>query len=43
VEVFDQSNPPHFLRVALDAEVLSAGQGYWVRAGEDTVWTIEAQ
>lgn len=39
VEGYD-SAPPYFLRVLGDAEVLQAGQGYWVRVDADTVWTV---
>jgi len=39
VEGYDPA-PPYFLRVLGDAEVLQAGQGYWVRVEADTVWTV---
>jgi hypothetical protein len=39
VEGYDPA-PPYFLRVLGDAEVLQAGQGYWVMVAVDTVWTV---
>ena len=32
--------PPYFLRVLGDAEVLQAGQGYWVNVEAYTIWTV---
>ena len=40
VEAFDGPSPPYFLRVAPDAEVLLAGQSYWVKVSEDTTWVV---
>ncbi len=41
VEGYD-SAPPYFLRVLLvDADVLLAGEGYWVKAEADTDWIVE--
>ena len=40
VEGYDPS-PPYHLRVLGDAEVLLAGEGYWVRVEADVEWTSE--
>ena len=40
VEGYDPS-PPYCLRVIGDAEVLLAGEGYWVRVEADVEWTSE--
>lgn len=40
VEAFDAPSPPYFLRVAPDAEVLLAGEAYWVKVSEDTTWVV---
>ncbi len=34
------SAPPYFLRVLGDADMLQAGQGYWVKVEADGVWTV---
>ena len=33
--------PPHFLRVLGDADMLLAGEAYWVKVDADTIWTVE--
>jgi parallel beta-helix repeat protein len=40
VEGFDTA-PPYFLRVLGDAEVLQAGEAYWVEVEADVDWIIE--
>jgi len=40
VEGFDPLNPPYFLKVLADGDVLQAGQGYWVKASAATTWTV---
>ncbi|MCK4367465.1 MAG: right-handed parallel beta-helix repeat-containing protein [Thermoplasmata archaeon] len=33
--------PPHFLRLLGDADMLLAGEAYWVKVDADTIWTVE--
>ncbi len=33
--------PPHYLRVLGDADMLLAGEAYWVKVDADTIWTVE--
>jgi hypothetical protein len=40
VEGFDPNAPPHFLRVLQDFDVLSVGQGYWVKVSQDATWAV---
>lgn len=40
VEEPDPTALPYGLRRMLDADVLSAGRGYWVEVPEDVVWTV---
>ncbi|MFQ6107663.1 MAG: nitrous oxide reductase family maturation protein NosD [Thermoplasmata archaeon] len=40
VEAFEPSSPPHFLRVPLETELLLAGEAYWMKASEDTIWVV---
>ncbi|MFQ5885243.1 MAG: NosD domain-containing protein, partial [Thermoplasmata archaeon] len=40
VEGFD-TQPPHYLRVLVEAEILQAAYGYWIKVEADMVWTID--
>lgn len=40
VEGYDPA-PPNFLRVLGDADVLLAGEAYWVRVAADTEWIVD--
>ncbi|MCK4443580.1 MAG: hypothetical protein KAW09_03485, partial [Thermoplasmata archaeon] len=40
VEGFDATNPPYFLKVLQDSDLLQAGEGYWVHVPADVVWTV---
>ncbi|MCK4366392.1 MAG: right-handed parallel beta-helix repeat-containing protein, partial [Thermoplasmata archaeon] len=41
VEMYDPASPPHYLRIALDSDVLETGDAYWVKASWDAVWIVE--
>ncbi len=41
VEGYDPAAPPNFLRVLGDAEVLRAGEAYWVKIDTDVDWIVE--
>ncbi len=40
IESYDPSAPPCFLRAMQDSDAFVAGEGYWVKATEDTSWTV---
>ena len=40
VEGYD-STPPYHLKVLGDAEVLLAGEAYWVRVAADAEWIVD--
>ncbi|MEE9341962.1 MAG: NosD domain-containing protein [Thermoplasmata archaeon] len=42
VEMYNPASPPHYLRVALDSDVLGTGEAYWVKASWDAIWIVEA-
>jgi hypothetical protein len=40
VERFNESAPPYYLRILNDEDIMSAGNGYWIRVTSDCIWTI---
>jgi hypothetical protein len=40
VEAFDASVPPYFLRIPEDSDVVLAGQAYWVKVSQETIWIV---
>ncbi|MCK4444922.1 MAG: hypothetical protein KAW09_10275, partial [Thermoplasmata archaeon] len=41
VEGFSPSNPPFYLTVLTDGEVVSPGHGYWVLVTQDMSWSVQ--
>lgn len=39
-EGLDTLSPPHLLRELSDSHVLIAGESVWIRAGQETIWTV---
>jgi hypothetical protein len=40
VEGFDESAPPYYLKILADSDMMTAGDGYWIRVPGDCEWTI---
>ncbi|MCK4454914.1 MAG: hypothetical protein KAU99_01055 [Thermoplasmata archaeon] len=39
-EGLDPLSPPHFLKVLSDSHILIAGESVWIRAEQETTWTV---
>jgi hypothetical protein len=40
VEGFDESVPPYYLKILADSDLMTAGDGNWIRVAEDCEWVV---
>lgn len=40
VEGFNPSDPPYFLKVLTDGDILQTSSGYWIYVETDAIWTV---
>jgi hypothetical protein len=41
VEGYDETSTPYYLKILNDDDIMTAGQGYWIRVTSDCIWTVE--
>jgi hypothetical protein len=41
VEGFDEIDSPYFLNTLANIDIMTAGNGYWIKVTEDCTWTVE--